>query len=59
MKIEIGICEETRVVVCTFLVGVVAVAIAFLAYRYNVTVYEKGYTQQQLEHSQLTIWVKP
>ncbi len=33
--------------------------ICFLIYRYNCLPYEKGYTQKQLEASQMTIWTKP
>lgn len=43
----------------SFLAGCITVIfITFLIYRYNVTAYEQGYTQKQLQNSQMTIWVK-
>ena len=57
MKIEI--CGYTKDAICTIAICVAVVSIAFIVYRYNVTAYEKGYTQTQLGNSQQTMWVKP
>ena len=56
MKLEMN--ANTMVAINTASVCVAVIVIAFLAYRYNIAVYEKGYTQKQLEHSQMTMWVK-
>jgi hypothetical protein len=56
MKIEMD--EETSMAIITVAICVGVVAIAFMVYRYNVAAYEKGYTQKQLQNSQMTMWVK-
>lgn len=40
-------------------ISAVVLAIAWMTYRYNMIVYEKGYTQQQLIGNQNTMWIKP
>lgn len=54
----IEICEGTKVSICTVAVCAAVVAIAFMIYRYNAIAFEQGYTQKQLENSQVTMWVK-
>ncbi len=57
MKIEME--EGTVVAVSVVAICIVVVCLSFLIYRYNALAFEKGYTQKQLENSQMTIWVKP
>ena len=56
MKLEMNNDAST----CVGVLGICAavVTIAFLIYNYNVAVFTKGYTQKQLENSQMTMWVK-
>ncbi len=56
MKIEMD--SDTSIAVCVTAICAVVVAVSFLIYRYNALAYEKGYTQKQLENSQMVIWVK-
>lgn len=56
MKLELN--SEAQNVFITAIVALVVVALMFTVYRYNALAYEQGYTQQQLEHSTQSIWVK-
>lgn len=56
MKIELN--EEASTAAIVLTIAATIISIAFLVYRYNVAVYEQGYSQRQLENSQNSIWVK-
>jgi hypothetical protein len=56
MKIEMN--EDAKIAVCTTVVCATFMLMVFLLYRYNVVAFEKGYSQKQMENSQMTIWVK-
>lgn len=56
MKIELN--EEAATTAIVLTIAATIIALAFLVYRYNATVFEQGYTQRQLENSQTSIWVK-
>lgn len=57
MKIEI--CSETSTAIIVTSICATVCVLALLCFRYNSLAYEKGYTQKQLENSQMTVWVKP
>lgn len=56
MKIEMD--DNTSVAICWTATCMVLVLISLMIYRYNALVYEQGYTQKQLQNSQMTYWAK-
>jgi len=56
MKIEMD--DNTSIMLSISAVCAAVVLIAYIIYRYNIAAYELGYTQQQLQNSQQTVWVK-
>ena len=60
MKIEM--CADTadtlRYMTMLLSGTLVICTLTYFVYRYNAKAFELGYTQKQLQNSQLTVWVK-
>lgn len=56
MKIEMD--DNSSMTISTVAICVTVILVSLMVYRYNAIAYEQGYTQKQLENSQMTYWVK-